>query len=196
MQVNLLWILLRPTLVQFFSFAVLVSIAASASVNRTIDDQKGDSVTGAMPLYLPTAGAVTWNIGQTCSICTIRGGGDPIDVDEAFDGTWHDTTSEGKPGDPDLIVQASFTGHAVYVYHIVLNALIPGVVTNTNLAFYIDNEWVGAYTYQPGDGTIPPVLYRVPVYSNESLAQGEHLIQIITAGDTPAIVLFDYIVYT
>ncbi|KAI0334238.1 hypothetical protein GY45DRAFT_1318718 [Cubamyces sp. BRFM 1775] len=182
-------------LVQLLSFIASVSFAASASVNRTIDDQKGDSVTGATPLYLPETGI--WNIGQTCSICVIRAGGDPIDTGEVFDGTWHDAVHYGTPGDPDLVIQASFTGHAVYVYHIVLNAAIPGVpITATNLAFYIDNEYVGAYTHKPGNGTTPPVLYQVPVYSNDSLVQGEHLIQIITSGKTPAVVLFDYIAYT
>ncbi|KAI0659156.1 hypothetical protein C8Q70DRAFT_1054437 [Cubamyces menziesii] len=94
------------------------------------------------------------------------------------------------------LILTTIIGHAVYVYHIVLTAPISGVTTTTNLTFYIDNHLVGAYAHSTAQGSVPPVLYKVPVYSNDSLAQGEHTLQIITSGDSPAAVLFDYIEYT
>ncbi|KAI0659553.1 hypothetical protein C8Q70DRAFT_1053906 [Cubamyces menziesii] len=160
-------------------------------MNRTIDDQYGDSVTGALPLFFPTTGV--WNIGQTCTGCAIHAG-NPIDPAHVFDGTWHDTSGGG----PDRIVQVSFTGHAVYVYHIVLNILVAGASTvTTNLSFYIDSNYVGNYTHIPTSrSSASPVSYQMLVYSNNSMVQGEHTLEIVSLGSSKALVLFDYITYT
>ena len=176
-----------------YVLAMAAAFTAGASVNRTIDDQQGDSITGVVPVFLPSK---AWNIGQTCTICAFRPN-DPIDVSAVFDGTWHDTTHIGAT-DPKTI-QINFTGHAVYVYHILPNYLIEGIVTSTNLAFYIDNEIVGLYNYTPtgtSPDTIPPIHYRVPVYANDSLAEGEHTLLIGASGETETLILFDYVVYT
>ncbi|KAI0325589.1 hypothetical protein GY45DRAFT_1374616 [Cubamyces sp. BRFM 1775] len=176
-------------------FSVLLAAyisGANVDVNRTIDDQKGDSVTGVPPLFLPTD---LWNIGQTCTSCSIRAG-HPIDPGQVFDGTWHDATHYGS-NDSDRSVQVSFIGHAVYVYHIVVNILVPNTYTTTDLTFYIDSEYVGDYTHDPTSNTsTPSVFYHQLVYSNDSLAQGEHTFQIIASGNSISLILFDYIIYT
>ncbi|KAH9886728.1 hypothetical protein C8Q73DRAFT_795210 [Cubamyces lactineus] len=174
---------------------VAATLTTGASVNRTIDDQKGDSVTGAVPLYLPSG---AWNIGQTCTSCAFRAN-DPIDVSQVIDGTWHDATHYGA-SDPDpKTIQVNFTGHAVYVYHVVINYLTYGIITSTDLAFYIDDELVGSYTHDPtgtkSNNTLP-VFYNVPVYTNASLVDGNHTLTIGASGNMEALMLFDYVVYT
>ncbi|KAI0659552.1 hypothetical protein C8Q70DRAFT_1053905 [Cubamyces menziesii] len=167
---------------------------ASVEVNRTIDDQKGDSVTGVAPLFLPTG---VWNVGQICTSCIISAG-HPIDPAQVFDGTWHDTTYDCE-GDAGRVVQANFTGHAIYVYNIVLHAPVPHVSNLTNLEFYIDDEHVGSFVHFANASqqtTLPPVSYQMLVYSNNSLEEGEHALEIRTANDTGSLVLFDYLVYT
>ncbi|KAH9886727.1 hypothetical protein C8Q73DRAFT_795209 [Cubamyces lactineus] len=161
------------------------------SVNRTIDDQRGDNVTGVVPLYLPDG---AWNIGQMCNICSIRPG-DPIDPTQVFDGTWHDTTSTDHT---EPIIQVNFTGHAVYVYNIIVNIVMgQNVATTTDLTFYVDDHYVAYYTRTPIDNTTAPaVSYNKLVYSNASLEQGEHILQIKTANQTRALTLFDYVVYS
>jgi len=53
---------------------------ASTTVNRTIDDQLGDSVTGLLPIYSPTRDV--WDT-QACIKCTAK-----VDVSQAFMGTY------------------------------------------------------------------------------------------------------------
>ncbi|KAI0659554.1 hypothetical protein C8Q70DRAFT_117251 [Cubamyces menziesii] len=177
----------------FFSLAAVDVVLASIRVNRTIDDQRGDNVTGYVPLYFPNE---DWNIGQTCTICAICSG-DPIDPTQVFDGTWHDTTY--LPGnDAERIILISFTGHAVYVFNMVVNIIIPGgVVTTTDLAFYIDNDYMASFSHSPpSNNSQPSVFYNKLVYSNDSLEQGEHTLQIRSSGNTKALTLFDYVVYS
>ena len=175
-------------------FSLAAPCIARMSVNRTIDDQRGDNVTGVVPLYLPDE---AWNIGQMCNMCSIRPG-DPIDPSQVFDGTWHDTTSLTKDTEP--IIQVNFTGHAVYVYNIVINIVLdhePDVATTTDLIFYVDDHHVAYYAETPRDNTTTPaVSYNKLVYSNTSLEQGEHILQIKTANQTKALTLFDYVVYS
>ena len=178
-----------------FVLSLAVTLTAGASVNRTIDDQHGDNSTGAVPLFLPDG---TWNIGQTCTACAFRAN-NPINVSEVFDGTWHDAMHYGT-SDPDPItIQVNFTGHAVYVYHVVVNYLTYGIVTSTNLTFHIDNEQVGSFTHSPAGSkseNTPPIFYNFPVYTNDLLVEGNHTLMISAPGDIETLVLFDYIVYT
>ncbi|KAI0325593.1 hypothetical protein GY45DRAFT_1330065 [Cubamyces sp. BRFM 1775] len=172
--------------------AVLATSVAGTDVNRTIDDQNGDSVTGAVPLY---RGA--WAIGQTCTGCGVRAG-NPIDPSQAFDGTWHDASSFPKNAtaiQPSL--QVSFVGHAVYVYNIVINIPDEEASFLTYLTFYIDTILVGYYVHLASNTfSDPPVSYRALVYSNDTLEQGEHVLDIMTTGEIQTLTLFDYIVYT
>ena len=156
------------------------------SVNRTIDDELGDVVTGAKPQYSPHG---VWNQGTRCSSCHI--GTSQVDVSQTFDGTWHDGTY--FVGQPDIEVRATFTGTAVYVYFIVPGSL-PSIFTFMNTTFFIDDEPVGQFTHPPDAAA--DISYRVPVYTNNTLANSEHTLLMRATGTNTSLILFDYIVYT
>ena len=88
---------------------LLFEISRSAQVNRTIDDTKGDSVTGVMPTYVPSTGGV-W-AGADCTGCAIQ-----PDPTQAFDGTW--TAATYHPQLSLTSIELSFTGgftsHNIY----------------------------------------------------------------------------------
>lgn len=78
----------RPPSLPFLTllvFARAFSIVLALQANRTIDDTYGDSVTGLKVVYNSP-----WNTGQLCPGCRVQ-----PDAAEAFEGTWHDTTTGG-----------------------------------------------------------------------------------------------------
>ena len=79
--------------------------ASAILVNRTIDDQFGDPITGTYPTYSPADG---WQPGAGCSVCAVR-----PDVFKAFDGTWRDTTYH--PGDAPRTVTVTFSGKLYFL---------------------------------------------------------------------------------
>ncbi|KAH9897633.1 hypothetical protein C8Q73DRAFT_681944 [Cubamyces lactineus] len=166
-------------------FLALCRAVTSLATNRTIDDEKGDSVTGLVPSYSPVG---SWSQGSTCSGCYIH-----LDTSQVFDGTWHDSTH--TPGDPEpRVITAQFTGTAVYVYNALANT-VPWTTTLTNLTFTLDGASAGQYVHIPTDST--DFQYDVPVFVKENLANTDHTITIEATGDTnSSLVLFDYIVYT
>lgn len=91
---------LRPFLLPLFSLLPLLPHVLGDSVNITVDDQKGDSRTGAVPSYAPSN---VWNSGPQCTTCLVQ-----PNPSEAFDSTWHDSTI--APGDTPYTVTYSFTG--------------------------------------------------------------------------------------
>jgi hypothetical protein len=48
---------------------LLVETTKAVLTNRTIDDQNGDSVTGALPKYSPPG---VWNQGNGCGVCALK----------------------------------------------------------------------------------------------------------------------------
>ncbi|KAI0354223.1 hypothetical protein OH77DRAFT_1426270 [Trametes cingulata] len=168
---------------------LIVTSCSASLVNRTIDDQKGDSVTGAVPLFAPPD---TWHIGQTCAGCAVRA--PTIDPGQVFEGTWHDSTFRGL-GQPAQDIEIHFQGSAIYAFHIIINGPVPSAKTLTNLTFYLDGNLDGTYEHEP-DGTGPLFLYNVSVYGNSNIPYGDHVLQIVSTGVDPALVLFDYAVYT
>ncbi|EIW63894.1 uncharacterized protein TRAVEDRAFT_110984, partial [Trametes versicolor FP-101664 SS1] len=155
-------------------------------VNRTIDDNLGDSVTGEQPTYLPDGG---WALGSVCTTCNIHPG--LVNLNKTFDQTWHDTTHH--PGGPDQVITATFSGVAVYVFNIIANT-VGATTTLTNLSFTLDGELVGSYLHAPDTST--DILYNVSVYSNTSLTNGPHTLEIQPTGPFSSLILFDYIAYT
>ncbi|KAI0756231.1 hypothetical protein C8Q80DRAFT_1115816 [Daedaleopsis nitida] len=161
-----------------------VSGALAGPINRTIDDQFGDSVTGVLPQYL---GA--WN-RVPCSVCRAK-----PDPSKVYRGTWHDTTSHYTENNPSS-VSLQFTGTAVYVYNIMAN-IVPKATTFTGLRFTLDGAAVGSFTHIPTETT--EYQYNVLVYMNNSLKNMEHTLQMWTeAGpeQDASLSLFDYAVYT
>ncbi|KAI0751142.1 hypothetical protein C8Q80DRAFT_554988 [Daedaleopsis nitida] len=171
-----LWVL-------FMAFPV-----APLSVNRTIDDETGDCITGAMPVYSPQG---SWAQGSTCRTCGVSS--TFVNTSEVFDGTWHDTTYH--PDDADRIILMTFTGHAVYIFHLL--AFVPGITTFTDLRFYLDDQPVGQFIHE-----FSPTLngnaiqYHVPVYVNTTLTNAPHTLLIRATGQTASLVLFDQVVYS
>lgn len=90
----------RPRIPPLIQFIALASLVSSASVNITVDDEQGDSHTGAKPTYSPSDG---WSQGATCSGCQIK-----ANPALAFDNTWHDSTVH--LGDQPHTITIQFTG--------------------------------------------------------------------------------------
>ncbi|KAJ6546794.1 hypothetical protein B0H19DRAFT_242101 [Mycena capillaripes] len=154
--------------------------------NRTIDDQFGDSVTGALPSYSPLS---TWNQGANCGGCTLH-----PDPAPAFNHTWHDNSQ--PPGDAQAVsVSFDFTGTAVWVFCIVPPVMQNDTITHYILSFDLDNgTHRGNFTHFP---TGNEYLYNVPVVSLPSLSNTAHTLSISTDGAVDgSAFLFDYAVYT
>ena len=174
-----------PPLLSLLLAFLSIATAASAATNRTIDDQQGDSVTGAVPSYSPVE---AWSQGSTCDGCYVQ-----LDTAHTFDGTWHDSTH--TPGDPEpRVITAQFTGTAVYVYNVLAN-YVEYTTTLTSLNFTLDGDLIGSFIHIPTNST--SFQYDVPVFVKTGLSNTSHTIVITAGGDiNSSLVLFDYIVYT
>lgn len=90
-----------PALTTLLFLFVLAGHPLASLVNRTIDDEYGDSITGLKPIYFPQD---QWAQGANCSNCT----SEPLS-DLAFDSTWHVSTYFVNRMEPPSIA-FSFTG--------------------------------------------------------------------------------------
>ncbi|KAI5115994.1 hypothetical protein M0805_009066 [Coniferiporia weirii] len=165
------------------SLLVYFGLSRGILVNRTVDDELGDSVTGALPTYQGS-----WNYGPTCQDCL-----EHLDPSFVFQGTWHEATWD--PGDPsERMVNISFTGSAVFVFIVLANIIFNDTHTITSLSFILDGETMGNFFHSPALST--DYEYNVPAYSNENLVNAPHYLTMETTGDFPTLVLFDYLVYS
>ena len=171
-------------------FLALSSLAASVNSepsNVTIDDELGDEMTGLSPVYFPEE---DWELGPLCTSCPINFFETSLDLSQIYLSTWHEATHQA--GEGKTTITMSFTGTAVYVYHIVVNS-IPDVTTLTRLSFVLDGAVVGQYHHTPdASGTI---LYNVPVFVSTGLANTGHTLVIRGVG-SESLLLFDYVMYT
>ncbi|KAI0722587.1 hypothetical protein C8Q76DRAFT_365887 [Earliella scabrosa] len=179
--------MLRRTFFVLWTLLLAIRVA-SRLVNRTIDDQNGDNVDGTMLSYYP---ASEWAQGSTCRGCGVHPG--IVDPRQTFGGTWHDSTYHPGGGEHGFTV--TFTGTAVYVYHLVAN-VIPYITTLTNVNFYLDSQPVGQFVHYP-DPLAPNIIeYNVLVYSTTDLPNTRHDLIVYASGDEDSLILFDYVVYT
>ena len=177
-QLLLSWLLLRTTRV------------AAVLVNRTIDDQNGDPIANTHPSYSPVNG---WAQGAQCTGCNLHPG--IINVSQAFDQTWHDSTYH--PDGPDHTITFGFNGTAVYVYHILAGNLSAAIGTTlfTNLTFFLDEQYVGQFVHEPDNTS--DIQYNVLVFNQTNLSSDRtHSFRSVTNGPTAALILFDYAIYT
>ncbi|KAK7024042.1 hypothetical protein R3P38DRAFT_1087963 [Favolaschia claudopus] len=153
--------------------------------NRTIDDQFGDSVSGALPVYNP---APNWNEGASCSNCAIR-----PDPALAFNHTWRDNSQ--FPGGASVSLTLDFTGTAVWVFCIV-PPITANAITNYNLSYSLDSgAHQGRFAFTPTSKT--DFLYNVTAVSLSSLPNTAHTLSVATDdAANGSIFLFDYAVYT
>jgi hypothetical protein len=90
-----------------------ISYGWATLVNRTIDDQFGDPITGRTPTYSPED---KWMQGATCKVCWAR-----PDKHSAFNGTWHESTYYSTVGGVPHTITISFNGAlAVFIQHFFL----------------------------------------------------------------------------
>ncbi|KAJ7906333.1 hypothetical protein B0H13DRAFT_1619514, partial [Mycena leptocephala] len=149
--------------------------------NRTIDDTKGDPITGFLPIYAPES---HWNLGTNCSGCLVQ-----PDIGQLFDYTWHDTTQ--GDGGVSSSVTLNFTGTAIYLFCVVPNT-IPFATTLVDLKFTLDGALIGTYTHIPGSSA--DILYSVPVLSSQDLNNEAHTLIAETASNS--LFVFDFAMYT
>ncbi|KAM5532361.1 hypothetical protein V8D89_013955 [Ganoderma adspersum] len=186
------WRCTRPfsqPLVLFLS--LFFAPATSSLVNITVDDTFGDPNTGLSPAYLPNQ-PTPWHPGSptgTCPQCNIQPS--TLDLSQIYNKTWHDATRKPSAVPPTITI--SFSGSAVYVFNIVPNTL-SGTVTNADISFAIDNEYVGSFI-RHADNT-SDILYNHLVYSNTTLQDGIHTLVMSAGGTGQSLILFDYLIYT
>ncbi|KAJ7747182.1 hypothetical protein DFH07DRAFT_747855, partial [Mycena maculata] len=180
-----------PSYTLWFLTVVVGSVVHGSSVNRTIDDVYGDSVTGALVQYLPEVPASEgplWFNQTSCAGCA-----NVPDASLAHDDTWTAALYLADIG--SMSVSMGFSGTAIFVFFI-----IPNFAAASNLAsvvrcdFFIDGASVGSFTHD-SDGS-SEFAYNTLVYSNVTVPNGDHVLLIETTGADPAIVIFDYALYT
>ncbi|KAK7681917.1 hypothetical protein QCA50_014879 [Cerrena zonata] len=160
--------------------------ACQVPTNRTIDDTIGDLVTGAKPIYVPSTIGV-WK-DATCVGCAIN-----PDTTKAFRGTWNAATYNRDI--PEVSVQFSFTGIAVYVYFILANDQGDGITTVTQSNFTLDGKLMSTFTHNPT--TSLDLDYNQLVFSQTGLANQEHTLKASISGvDHDVYINFDYANYT
>ncbi|KAG2019670.1 hypothetical protein CC2G_005087 [Coprinopsis cinerea AmutBmut pab1-1] len=127
-------------------------VRAQRRVNRTIDDQLGDSETGARPRYVPRRPGPGWN-NETCLGCAVQ-----PDRSRVFRGTYSETT--WHIGEGLRSVEMSFDGIAIWVFFILANADDQGplVTTATECEFILDDNPPVIYKHTP-DLTTQAILY-------------------------------------
>ncbi|KAJ7272834.1 hypothetical protein C8J57DRAFT_260268 [Mycena rebaudengoi] len=152
--------------------------------NRTIDDESGDSVSGAKPVYSPPT---YWSLNSSCDGCKVH-----PNASLAFNRTWHDSSQ--LPGNGPVSITLEFTGTAIYVYCIV-PPVIPGVVSLYNLNFTLDGADSGRFHFSPT--STADYLYNVPALSLPSIPNQKHSLVMSTDNSVDgSIFLFDYAIYT
>lgn len=192
----------RPWVLTFILILFFISPALATLVNVTVDDETGDSMTGAKPTYTP---AGNWSQGPTCSGCFVK-----PEAQLALGGTWHDSTT--PPNATSYTITYKFTGildilmhvmklmrlfssgTAVYAFFILANQ-VPYATTYTNLSFTLDGDLAGVYSHLPDNTT--NYAYNVSGFAKIGLSKSEHTIVISNeSGTNASLVLFDYLIYT
>ncbi|KAJ6474531.1 hypothetical protein DFH09DRAFT_953144 [Mycena vulgaris] len=172
--------------------SAFLGLVGGSFVNRTIDDGvHGDSVTGAQVQYLPLVPASQgslWFNQTSCAGCA-----DVPDAKLAHENTWTAALYLADIG--SMSVTMKFSGTAIYVFFIVPNfAADSGLASVVRCQFFIDGAPVGSFTHD-SDGS-SGFLYNTLVYENITVPAGDHVLLIETTGADPAIIIFDYVLYT
>ncbi|KAJ6562193.1 hypothetical protein B0H19DRAFT_942719 [Mycena capillaripes] len=179
-----------PYALWFLILAVCGWVGGSA-VNRTIDDVFGDSVTGVMVQYLPEVPASDeplWINQTSCAGCL-----NVPDATLTLDNTWSAARYLANVG--SLSLSMKFTGTSIYVFFVVPNfAAGSGLASTVRCDFFIDGIPAGSFTHE-SDGS-GEFAYNALVYKNTTVSDGDHVLLIETTGADPAIIIFDYAIYT
>jgi len=153
--------------------------AATAQVNRTIDDTLGEPGTGIKPKYFGI-----WE-DASCNICWIQP--DPIR------GTWTSATYHPEKG--PVAIQLPFKGTAIYVYFILANTVESGATTLTQCDFILDGQKVSTYRHDPTSSM--DLEYNQLVFTANGLSDDFHNLNISASWpDLDVFLIFDYALYT
>ena len=90
-------------LLQFLFGNTLLDVVNGVLVNATIDDHYGDSLTSALPEFLPRVAGI-WE-GEECGGCRVK-----PDRERAFRGTYNAATYRPEAGINPVSIQMRFTG--------------------------------------------------------------------------------------
>ncbi|KAF9063869.1 hypothetical protein BDP27DRAFT_1426428 [Rhodocollybia butyracea] len=173
----------------FLTNNIVVLSESQATVNRSIDDGFGDSVTGLKPVFLPTTGGLDIWRNETCppSICTII-----PPTSSAFDETY--TQSTVRAGE-EINITFDFTGVALYVFFIIAN-IKPPIQATTIANFTLDGSLVGNFYHEP-DSNAPEFQFNILAFSKTDLQNTNHEMIISAMGSSePIVLIFDYALYT
>ncbi|TCD69456.1 hypothetical protein EIP91_007582 [Steccherinum ochraceum] len=157
-------------------------MSSTGIVNRTIDDQFGDEVTGLQVTYTPAA---LWAQGNGCSGCASHPNSSLV-----FNETWHDGTYTPSHGDDPLSFAFKFNGTAVYVFNVLPR------LTLTNVNITLDGTFATNFTHFQNVSILEQYTYNVPIFAVDSLQYGEHTVAVTAVGSNTTSLLFDYAVYT
>ncbi|KIL67146.1 hypothetical protein M378DRAFT_123375 [Amanita muscaria Koide BX008] len=169
-------------------FLFTIPVCRAVLVNRTIDSNLGDPVTGFMPIYEPPQ--AFWS-SQPCGGCYIQ-----PDVAKAFDGTWN--SADYIPGLQNVNLTLRFTGVAVWVFFILANAGIhgAGLTTNTQVNITLDGKNAGIFSHYP-DMNMQDLTYNATIFSTSGLANTSHELVIGTNDYANySYINFDWAIYT
>ncbi|KAJ6614989.1 hypothetical protein B0H10DRAFT_1802232 [Mycena sp. CBHHK59/15] len=169
----------------------LPAFVGATPTNQTIDDVHGDSVTGAQVQYLPQVPASEgplWFNQTSCSKCV-----DVPDARSSFDNTWTSALYLADIG--SMSVSVKFSGTALYVFFILPNfSADSGLASSVRCIFFIDGALVGSFAHDSDGSSV--FKYDVLAYKNATIMNGDHVLLIETTGADPALIIFDYAVYT
>ncbi|PFH48498.1 hypothetical protein AMATHDRAFT_149790 [Amanita thiersii Skay4041] len=166
-------------LLKIVIYFILFNSTFAVLVNRTIDDQLGDEVTGDKPIYQPSDRKV-WVPQGT------KGGIKP-DPKSAFNGTW--TAAFYRANSPKISITLEFKGTAIYVFFILSKKTITGCFFTLNGNFlplsgpFIKKSWLDTQ-------------YNATIFSKTDLANSDHTLEISPQGTCDAYIYFDYAIYT
>ncbi|KAJ8462980.1 hypothetical protein ONZ45_g17741 [Pleurotus djamor] len=181
-----------------------VHLSSALLKNVTIDDSRGDELSGAVPAYVPDGG---WTDQSTRYVT--------LDNSRLHLGTHHDTTAHAV--DPTKQITFSFTGEysslielpsirltinigvALYIYCILANNPHPDTLPFDRLAqykFFMDGQDAGSFRHDPDPNT-QDYIYNALVFRADGLPNKQHDFKIqLDPSQAPVLILFDYAVYT
>ncbi|KAH8104029.1 hypothetical protein BXZ70DRAFT_1062554 [Cristinia sonorae] len=162
------------------SVLLLATTVTGLLVNRTIDDQYGDEVTGQQVAY-----SGMWNQGNDCTWCAYH-----PNASLAHNGTWHDGLYVPSHDDPLLTFSFSFNGTAVYIFNILTR------LTQTNVGITLDGKFMQNYTKFQNVSVFEQYQYNVPIFAMDGIPFGEHTVTVTSGGSVDDLILFDYAIYT
>ncbi|KAK1232939.1 hypothetical protein PQX77_003952 [Marasmius sp. AFHP31] len=185
--------------VLLFSLSPLFVNAALKTV--IVDDQSGDSLTGAPILFLPSEAG--FSQGPQCRGCQdswCQGCALSPNASKAYGGTWR-VANHFKGEETAKYLQFDFVGTAVAIYCIVPNLRSSSkLITQYAIDFRIDDELPpgGTTIYNHGSDSSGDYTYDVPVFNQTGLKNEKHkmMVRMMPVPDIDAVLLFDYATYT